>query len=282
MITSRGAYTRTMQPLLSSNATAAYLGNTLAMVDCIPSSICACSWPTGLQSTSVYVHVPWRMTPSPAAECRIFMLLGLQGIPDGVMVELYGGATAAPATMLMQTETVQLPDGSIGAIIVRAAGDGWTHEYFAWRIYNSGPSGTFIAGGALFGIGEVYASPAWEWPIGRWDVKVVLPQLLNRTATGAAKKVKRDPYRTVDLTITSQDWNAAMLGRDSLMAMIYDLAAQDCIALIPRPRRRGIAAIDNDVVPESAMLADLTEAGSLGADAAVDHYPLNLQFEQFL
>lgn len=282
MITSRGAYARTMQPLLSTGGTAAYLGNTLAMVDCIPSSICTCSWPTGLQSTGVYVHVPWRMTPAPAAECRIFMLLGLQGIPPGVMVELYGGATAVPATMLMQTETVLLPDGTVGAIIVRAAGDGWTHEYFAWRIYNSGPSGTFIAGGALFGIGEVYASPAWEWPIGRWDVKVVLPQLLNRTATGAAKKVKRDPYRTVDVTITPQDWTSAMISSDSLIAMLYDLATQDCVAIVPRPRRRGVAAIDDDVVPTNAMLADLVEAGSLGADAAVDRYPLNLQFEQFL
>lgn len=282
MILSRGAYTRTPQAIQSSNGTAAYTSDTTNLVDCIPSSRCALTWPSGSQSAAVYVHLTWRMTPAPTSECRVFALLGLAGIQAGMAVELYGGATSNPSTLLSGTETVQFPDGTVGAWVVRDAGAGWTHEYFAWRIYNDDGSGAPIAASATVYVGELYASPAWDWPVGRWETRVVMPQLLNRSSSGAARKRKRPPYRQVDLTITPQDWAATMLDDGSLLSMLYDLASQDCVAIVPRPEHRGAGGVDDALLPRNAMLADLTEAGGLGADAAVDRYPLTLGFEEFL
>jgi hypothetical protein len=282
MITSRGDYARSVEALTSSNGTAAYTSNTLNLVDCIPSTACALTWTSGAQSSSVWVQLPWRMTPAPTIECRVFALLGLVGIPAGVRVELYSGASIGALTQRSATEVVRLPNGTYGAWIVRDEGEGWTHEYWAWRIYNDDGDTSPIAASANLLVGELYASPAWQWDVGRWDTKVVMPHIINRANSGAARKVKRDSYRTVDLTITPQDWQTAMAGEDTLLDMLYDLAQQDCVAIVPRPENRGDAGVNADVVPRTAMLADLTDAGGLAADAASDHYPLNLSFEEFL
>lgn len=280
MITSRGAYTRTVQAMSSSDD-AAYLSDTDNLVDCSPSTSVALQWTSGLQSTAEYVHLPWRMTPAPTIECRVFALLGLVGIPAGTRVYLYGGATASAATLLSAAEVVTLPDGTLGTWLIRAAGEGWTHEYFAWRIYNDDGSGAPIAASAIVYVGELYASPAWDWPVGKMEQRVVIPSLLNRSSSGAGRTVKRDPYRTAELMITPQDWATAMMGVESLTAMLYDLAYQDCVALVQRPQPRG-GSLDPDAYNASAFLGSLTDAGGLGAEAAVDRYPLTLSFEAIL
>lgn len=280
MITSRGAYTRTVQPLLSSDD-ALYLSDPSRLVDCSPSTAVALQWTSGPQSSTEYVHMPWRMSPAPTLECRVFALLGLVGIPSGTRVYLYGGATAAAGTLLAGAEVVELPDGTFGTWLIRPAGDGWMHEYFAWRIYNDDGAGAPIAASAVVYVGELYASPAWDWPIGKIETRVVIPTLLNRSSSGAGRTVKRDPYRTAELMITPQDWTTAMIGRDSLVAMLYDLAAQDCVALVPRPQPRG-GSLDADTYNANAFLAALTDAGALAAEATVDRYPLTLSFEAML
>jgi hypothetical protein len=281
MLMSRGAFTRTVEPLSSSDD-AAYLSNTLNLVDCSPSTSVALQWTSGVQNTSEYVHLPWRMSPAPTTECRVFALLGLQGVPAGTRLELWGGASLGSMLMLTAATVVELPNGTFGAWLARDSGDGWSHEFFAWRIYNDDGVTTPIGASAIINVGELYATPAWEWPIGRWEWRVVLPQVINRANSGAAKKVKRDAYQTVEVMITPHDWQTTMLGANSLRAMIYDLGRQDCVAIVPRPNLRGAAGVDNDIVPATAMLADLVEVGSFGADAAIDHYPLTLQFEEFL
>lgn len=281
MLTSRGAYSRIVEPLSSSND-AAYLSNTNNLVDCSPSTSVALQWTSGLQNTGEYVHLPWRMSPAPAIECRLFALLGLQGVPAGTRLELWGGASLGGTAFLQDAEVVELPNGTFGAWLARDAGDGWAHEFFAWRIYNDDGVTTPIAASAVINVGELYATPLWDWPIGRWETKVVIPHIINRSNSGAARKVQRDPYRTVDLTITPREWQSAMIGADSLLAMLYDLARQDCVAIVPRPNLRGAVGADAAIVPSTAMLCDLNDAGGLGADAPVDRYPLTLQFEEFL
>ena len=282
MITSRGTFSRVIQPIFSSNGSAAYLSDPANLVDCSPSTSCALQWTSGLQSSAVYVHLPWRMVPAPTTECRVFALLGLVGIPAGTRLYLYGGATAAASTLLSAAEVVQLPDGTFGAWLIRATGEGWTHEYFAWRVYNDDGAGSPIASSAIVYIGELYATPAWDWPLGRMEIKVQIPQLLNRASSGAGRTVKRDPYRTAELTITPQDWRTAMCGTDSLLAMLYDLAGQDCVAIVPRPQLRGGVAPDAEAYQANSFLAALTDAGGLAAEAAVDRYPLTLSFEAML
>lgn len=282
MIISRGNYTRVAQALLSSSD-AAYLSVPANLVDGVPSSQCALQWPSGLQSTSVYVHMPWRMVPAPAAECRIFALLGLDGIPAGATVELYGGATAVPATLLAATTTVTLPEGDVGAWIVREPGAGWIYEYFAWRVYNDVGGTSPIVASAVVYIGELYASPAWDWPINEISDQPVDQALTSTSAGGASRRVRQPAYRMLDCNVVPKAWDAAALDPvNGLQAFQYDVLDQDVIAVIPRPRWPPGGPISDAAVRACARLGVLSRIGPLASNAGTDRWPLALSVQQTL
>lgn len=285
MLLSRGDYTRVVQAIQSSNGTAAYLSDTARLVDHIPSSQCAISWPSGAQTTGVYVHLPFRMTPAPAAECRVFALLGLRGIPVNTLVHLYGGATSNPTTLRAQGRTVRLPGGGVGIWFARQAGSGWSDEYFAFRIYNDTGGVATIAASTTVYVGELYATPVWEWPVSQWEPRVVNPAQVNRSSSGVVRHVPRPSYRTVDLTVAPQQWEQAQAANsgNTMQDMLYDLQGQRLLAVIPRPNRRGASLnADQTAIAATAMLCGLTDNGGFGSDAGTDAYPLRLALEECL
>jgi hypothetical protein len=284
MIISRGSFTRTAQAIQSSNSTAAYTGNTAELTDGAPSSRCGLTWPSGSQTTSVYVHLPFRMAPVPTNEVRIFALLGLTGVPVGTAVQLYGGASANPTTSLATGTTEYLPDGTVGVWIVFPIGSGSTYEYYAWRIYNNtGGAATIVASSTVL-IGELYASPAWDWPINRLTINPVDPSPTNRSDGGSGNRVIRPLYRRIEVQITPQKWDVAVLnGLTSLQGLLYDLGSQQFSAIVPRTTLVGNRALlDDNTIQQTATLVTLTGHGPLSSDAGTDRWPLTLEFEQSL
>jgi hypothetical protein len=281
MIISKGVFQREAQALESSDSSALYLGNTLNLVDGIPSTACALQWLTSSPSTSDWVHMPWRMVPAPTEECRIFALLGLQNIPVGVRVELYGGATSNPGTLLSLSEVVQFPNGEYGVWIVREPGEGWTHEYFAWRILNDDGNTSPIASEQVIYIGELYASPAWDWCLTDISIELIDQSLVNTSAGGASRRIKWTPYRNFQGVISPKSWDIAILDpTQSLQALQFDLMAQDNIAVIPRPRWPIAGPISEEAITAIAMFGVLTRVGPLSSNAQIDRWPLQIAMQE--
>jgi hypothetical protein len=283
MIISRGNYSRVVQAIDSSNGTALYLGNTLKLVDGIPSSACAIAWPSGVQSSAVWIHLTWRMVPAPTAECRIFALLGLQGIPVGTFVELYSGATPGAMTMRTGGEVVTLPNGDLGVWIVRGEGEGWVDEYWAWRVYNDDGAGSPIAAEEVVYVGELFAAPVWEWRINEINSQPVDQSLNNTAGGGATRRVRLPAYRALECNVVPQNWaTAAIDAENGLQAFQFDLLGQDVIAVVPRPRWPVGGPISDDAVRACAMFCVLARVGPLASNANNDRWPLSLALQETL
>lgn len=281
MIVSRGNFTRVPQALTSSNGNGAYLGNSNFLVDGIPSTRCAILWPDGLQNSSVYVKLPWRMVPAPTMECRVFALLGLENVPLGIRVELYGGATSDPSTLLTLGVVELLPNGEYGVVIVREPGDGWTHEYYAWQILNDDGSSAPIAAEAVIYAGELYATPAWDWCVTDISIDMVDQSLGNTSAGGASRRVKWTPYRTAQVAIAPKGWDVAFIdSTNGLQALQYDLLSQDNITLIPRPRWPPGAGLSQESIIATFLFGVLTRVGGLTSNAQADRWPLQFAMQE--
>lgn len=282
MIISRGNFTRVVQPILSSNSTAEYLGDTRFLIDGIPSTGCPILWPNGTQNTSVYTKLPWRMVPAPTKECRIFALLGLQGVPVGTKLELLGGNNADPSTFVADSEVVELPNGEFGAWVALDIGEGVIHEYFAWVILNDDGAGDSpIAAEATIYAGELYASPAWDWCVTDIAIDMVDQSLVNTAAGGASRRVKWTPYRTFQGSISPQSWATTFLDKgNDLQSLQYDLMGQDNIAALPRPRWPPGGPLDQTAINETALFGVLTRVGGLSSNAQIDRWPLQLAMQE--
>lgn len=282
MIISRGRFRRIVQAIQSSNDTAVYLGDTNNLVDGIPSTGCAIQWPSGIQNTTVYVKIPWRMDPTPTRECRIFALLGLRGVPAGTVLELVGGNSPDPSTFIANAVVVELPGGELGAWVVLDIGAGLTRQYYAWVILNDdGSGGSAIAAEAVVDVGEVYASPAWDWCATDISIDIVDQSLVNTAAGGASRRVQWTPYRACQVSISPQAWTTAVMDTtNGLQSLQYDLLAQDNVVLVPRPRWPPGGGIDQTAVEETAMFGVLTRVGGLSSNAQLDRWPLQVGMQE--
>lgn len=268
-----------------SSSDGALLSDPQFVCDGAPTTQTAFRWPSGAQTTAVYLDVVWRVSPAPSGgvECRAWCIDGLDGVPVGAKLRLLGGATSSPATTVADTVTVRLPSGRVGAWVIRGAGGGATHEFYAWRIFNDVSGASPIAASSTVLVGEVFAAPVEEWPAAELSTSIVDASLVEGMSDGSVRRVKRMPYRKIEIKIPPQSRATAFVGDASLQGLAYRLIGADVVAVIPLPRERGSSAVQSSLANAMGYLAtpDL-QSVEIASAAGTDAWPVAIRFRESL
>lgn len=285
-----GGSVLSVEPLLSNDGSAAYVGIPSQLVDGRPGTPAVIQWTTGLQSTASYITVVFKITQYPVGLkqpprlfCIVFNKLGDASVfKKGTVIQLVGGPTNNPTNVLRTTVIKELPDGRLGTwVYLPTQSNTW--DYFGWRIYNDDGDTNYISSGELVEIGEVYGDAVVSYPLSTFSVRLVDPTRINRSSGNQPWMVMRVPFQRFDATISPRDFDGSFItAAGNTRQHMLRLARTKYIAVVLRDRRRGAAVVDDDYVQNMGVLCRITDLGGMQSDASNDYWPAPISGEELL
>ena len=204
----------------------------------------------------------------PLTKLRVAAFLGLKGIPEGVMVRVYGrrDADAAPTYTFLNTNqanVVRLADGTFAAWLLLHP-DSEPVKQLEWRVYNQVGAATWATAATTLDIGELMAMPAVDVPLGSdWSVERIDPSESVLSVASQVGTNPRQPYRRLTANV-SIDSAAAARGGGLANGMDWDrlgaALTQDkrCVAI---PRTTDAAEIARTAIYGTGRLGQIQHLG---------------------
>lgn len=279
-------YRCVLHSIRASNGQAAEFTGGSNITDGRPSTRCAIKWIGA--TTSDYMEIIVRVEPAapymPAVpESRLWFIDSLVGIPQFTLVAVYSGISPSSLSYVWSNSLGSMPNGRPGQWVARQQGQGRTHEYFAFRIFNNVSGQASIVPGSTVQIGEVFAGPVIDWPAADLEIKPVDLSLTNEASDGTIRRVKRTPQRQLTVTIPPQTYDKAIagVGALTLQEFVYRLIAADSLAVVALPRLHGSPDM-TALQQATGFLVCLQDAGALKFSATSHVGPLTLTFKEAL
>lgn len=253
-------------------------GDTQALHDGSPATQCAMIWPAGAQTTATTVLIPFSVSivdgPVPT-NLQFFGLLNVTGLPVGLKVELVSGAGPTPGTVRATGELVEFATGQIGVWFLLEDDEAFDDTSVGFLLYNDVGGVAVVDASEEYAIGEVVAAAVHDWCVAEIDLKPVDPSITNYPSQNQPKRLMREPFREVTISIAPRSFDVAFVQADSLVRDLFKLARLSTFAICVRPERRG-GAIDPDYVNATSMLATIKDLGGLRSNAAMDRWPTQI------
>lgn len=284
MLITSGQVNMVLGPLRSNDGTAGYFGSTAAAVDALRGTQANFIWPEVMASPTNYVTITFQINPAPSAgkPPKLFAILNISPeIRDGTVMELLGGNDNNPTNVIATTTVQTLPDGQRGTWLYVPAQSN-TFAWWGWKIYNNDGDGAYIPGETQSKIGELFADSVDVYCATAISSELVDPTRINRSSYNLARPLMRKPFRRLTVSFIPTDYEDAFIATDSLQALTYRMAQASYCAIVPREAENRLTAPDPEYVQQTAILARVTNIGSIGSDARTDRWPLSLSFEELL
>lgn len=244
-----------------------------ACVDAKPARRARFAWRTNAPALADFcsLYVDYTQTFVPRVGC----LLGLRGVPDGVLTQAVGvqpgGATYILGGNGAGQRTVRFPDGTVGLFWVFGAAELAISD-FELRFYNDRNGATWANAATIVDVGEVAVMPAAEVEHQRdWSVELIDPSETSFSRGAQPGTSQRQAYRRMSCSLTA-DAVAAVRAGGLANGMDWEQLGRAMLGdrrVIAIPRWRTPAgAIAVSEVQRTALygLGRLTTTGHLGGD----------------
>lgn len=289
MLITDGQVTLSVEPLLSNNGTAAYVGLSSNLVDGRPGTQAAVQWTSGSQTTSSYISLVFKLTPTPtiAFPARLFAIYfnrqnQATALKAGTKLELLGGPTNNPTNVMATTTIKRLPDGRLATwVYLPTQSNTW--QYWAWRIYNDDGDTNYISASQIIYVGEVFADGVRNFPLSRFKVLPTDPTRLNRSSGNQPWPVMRYPFRRTSIQVVPQPFATAFVTpNENMQQLMFKLSTARYFAVVPRDRPRAGSTPDENYVQNMAQLVRAIDIGALESEASNDYWPIDITSEELL